>query len=189
MLGALLDQSGDHTQPVVAYGGPAHGWLKSAFSNQIKRTPKLFSVLQLKVGSGKAVTPVLCANHPSEFLFFDKYGPKWAFDTVMQDLVAARWQAHMAEHWDADPVKTLHDAKSFWEDDHKRVEEIVAAQKEEFGYAKASPTTRNPGLDQDASKGHREREVPLAATPDGRAGEAENATPVTQPSRKPSVRR
>ena len=190
MLTALLDQSGDRTQPVVAYGGPAHAWLKTAFGPQVKRTPQLFTVLQLKVGSGKSTTSVLCANHPSMFLFFDKYGPKWAFDTMMQDLIAARWQSHMAEHWDADPVKTLHECKSFWESDHKRVEEIVAAQKEEFGYAKASPTVRNPGVDVvgPAKKKHGEREVPLSPTADVH-GEGDHVRPVTQPSRKPSVRR
>jgi hypothetical protein len=192
MLGALLDQSGDRTQPVVAYGGPAHAWLKSAFGPQVKRTPQLFTVLQLKVGSGKSITPVLCANHPSEFLFFDEPGhnAKWAFDIVTQDLIAARWQKYMAEHRDADPVKTLHECKSFWESDHKRVEEIVAAQKEEFGYAKASPTVRNPGFGTaaPAKKKDDEREVPLSRTADVH-GEGEHVRPVTQPSRKPSVRR
>src|SRR5690349_9174875 len=72
MLGAQLDQSGARTQPVVAYGSPAHEWLKSAFSTQVKRMPKLFSVLELRVGAGKAITPVLCANHPSQFMYFDK---------------------------------------------------------------------------------------------------------------------
>jgi hypothetical protein len=167
MLGALLDQSGARTQPVVAYGGPAHDWLRAAFPTQVKRTPKLFSVLELRVGSGKAVTPVLCANHPSEFLFFDEphYKPdtksapngngekykgkpinpkRWAFDIMIEDLIAARWQAKMAEQWDADPVKTLTEAKAYWHDNHKRVEEIVAAQEEEFGFAKQSPAIRNP---------------------------------------------
>jgi hypothetical protein len=167
MLGALLDQSGARTQPVVAYGGPAHDWLRSAFPTQVKRTPKLFTVLELRVGSGKAVTPVLCANHPSEFLFFDEphyktdtspsartngqkpkgkpIDPKrWAFDIMIEDLIAARWQARMAEHWDADPLKTLNEAKAYWDDNHKRVEQIVAAQEEEFGFAKESPAIRNP---------------------------------------------
>ena len=57
MLGALLNQSGARTQPVVAYGGPAHEWLKSAFPTQVKRMPKLFSVLELRVGPGQALTP------------------------------------------------------------------------------------------------------------------------------------
>jgi hypothetical protein len=143
MLGALLDQSAPRTQPVVAYGGPAHGWLKSAFPTQVKRMPTLFSVLELRVGEGKAVTPVLCANHPSEFLFFTEHNAKWAFEITMQDLIAARWQAHMAEHRDADPVKVLHEAKARWEGDRKRVQDIVEAQKAEFGYAKESSANRN----------------------------------------------
>jgi hypothetical protein len=196
MLGALLNQSGSHTQPVVAYGSPAHEWLKSAFPTQVKPTPKLFTVLQLRVGQGRAVTPVLCANHPSEFLFFDEphykngdstgvlaqpnggqpshgkpINPKrWAFDIMMQDLIAARWQAYMAEHWDADPVKALHEAKAHWEGNRKRVEEIVAAQEEEFGYAKASPTVRNPTRGKVPTRDDMEEEP-------------------TAPSRKPNVNR
>jgi hypothetical protein len=189
MLAALLDTSGDRTQPVVAYGGPAHGWLKSAFPTQVKRMPDLFSVLQLRVGSGKAVTPVLCANHPSEFLFFNEPGhsAKWAFDIVTQDLIAARWQAHMAEHRDADPVETLHEAKAFWEGDRKRVQEIVAAQEAEFGYAKQSPTTRNPTAGKTSVRTDDEREVPLTNSRDGRP--TAETRMVTSPSRKPSVRR
>ena len=57
MLAALLDQSKTRTQPVVAYGSPAHDWLRSAYPKQVKRTPSLFSVLQLRVGPGKAVHP------------------------------------------------------------------------------------------------------------------------------------
>ena len=166
MLAALLDQSGPRTQPVVAYGGPAHGWLKSAFPTQVKRMPTLFSVLELRVGAGKALTPVLCANHPSEFLFFTEHNAKWAFEITMQDLIAARWQAHMAEHRDADPVKVLQEAKARWEGDRKRVQEIVEAQKAEFGYAKDSPANRN----HTAGKLRTDRDV----------GE-----PVTTPSRKP----
>lgn len=171
MLAALLDQSGKRTQPVVAYGGPAHAWLEAAYPTQVKRMPALFSVLELQVGAGKAVTPILCANHPSEFLFFDQPGhdAKWAFDIVTQDLIAARWQAHMADHREADPVKVLRDAKSHWEGERKRVHEIVAEQKTEFGYAKQSPATRNPTNGK---------------VPTGNAAPA----PVTAPPRKPAAR-
>jgi hypothetical protein len=186
MLGALLDQSRGRTQPVVAYGGPAHAWLRSAFPTQVKRMPKLFSVFELRVGPGKAITPVLCANHPSEFLFFNEphyksgntsvtvfaangnqspkppgkpINPKrWAFDIMIQDLIAARWQAQMAEHWDEDPVKVLRDAKTYWESNHKRVKEIVAAQEEEFGYAKDSPAMLNPTRGQIPTRDDREEE-------------------------------
>jgi hypothetical protein len=217
MLAALLDQSGERTQPVVAYGGPAHAWLKTAFPTQIKRTPTLFSVLVLKVGNGEATTPVLCANHPSEFLFFnephykdDEHSPptlvpgkasapgkdgrkkidpkKWAFDIMTQDLIAARWQAYMAEHWDADPVKVLAEAKQHWESDPDRVREIVAAQEEEFGFAKESPTMRNPTAGKIVSGDEADREVPLVHAQDDRLA-TDDAKTVTQPSRKPSLRR
>lgn len=198
MLAALLDQSGARTQPVVAYGGPAHEWLRSAFPTQVKQMPKLFTVLQLRVGQGKAVTPILCANHPSEFLFFDEphykngdspatlatsTGPgatkpkgkpidpkRWAFDIMMQDLIAARWQAQMAEHRDADPVNVLEEAKAHWENNRKRVEEIVVEQEAEFGYAKTSPTVRNPTRGKVPTRDDAEEEP-------------------TAPSRKPNVQR
>ena len=146
MLAALLDQKSARTQPVVAYGSPAHAWLRSAYPTQVKRMPTLFSVLQLRVGAGKAVTPVLCANHPSEFLFFDEPGhdAKWAFEIMMQDLIAARWQADMAERRDADPSQVLREAKRYWEGERDQVKAIVAAQEEVYGYAKQSPSTRNP---------------------------------------------
>ena len=62
----------------------------------------------------------------------------------MQDLIAARWQADMAEHRDADPVKVLREAKKFWEGRRAEVKNIVAAQEEVYGYAKQSAATRNP---------------------------------------------
>jgi hypothetical protein len=144
MLSALLRASGSRTQPVVAYGGPAHDWLKSVFHSQIKRTPQLFSVYLLKIVPDRALTPVLCANHPSQFLFYEEYGPKWRFDTILQDLVAARWQAEMAEHPDADPVKVLHESQANWQSQRARVHEIVAEQIEVYGDAKSSSTVRNP---------------------------------------------
>ena len=179
MLGALLDQSGPRTQPVVAYGGPAHGWLKSAFPTQVKRMPALFSVLELRIGTGKSATPVLCANHPSEFLFFTEHNAKWAFEIMMQDLIAARWQAHMAEHWDADPVKVLHEAKARWEGDRKRVQAIVEAQKAEFGYAKASAANRNHTAGK--VRTGRDDEAPIPAP--SRKRERPSAIPVVSDGR------
>ena len=63
---------------------------------------------------------------------------------------------------------------------------IVAAQETEFGYAKKSPTVRNPGSGKVATGD--EREVPVARAKDERAP-TDDSRPVTQPSRKPSVRR
>ena len=63
---------------------------------------------------------------------------------MTQDLIAARWQADMAEHRDADPVKVLREAKKFWEGRRDEVKGIVAAQEEVYGYAKQSSAVRNP---------------------------------------------
>lgn len=136
MLQALLDTSLKRTQPVVAYGGPAHQWLQKAFPKQAPKKLDVLSLFKVRVGKGKAVTPILCANHPSEFLFYSKQTKQWAFTIVQQDLIAFRWQVRMSQRWDADPAKVLKDAKAYWERRPAAVRKIVAAQIEEFGFPK-----------------------------------------------------
>lgn len=74
-LGAPVD---GFTAPVVGYGGPVRDWLWSAYPDQIaKQLPasgtknplRPLSVVVLDIVDG-AKTPVLCANHPSEYLYF-----------------------------------------------------------------------------------------------------------------------
>jgi hypothetical protein len=64
----------------------------------------------------------------------------------------------------------LADAKKHWEDNRERVHEIVAAQEEEFGFAKASPTVRNFGRGKLPTRDNTEEET-------------------TAPSRKPNLLR
>lgn len=115
------------TQPVVAYGGPVYSWLKTAFFTERPRTeaekfnaaafkafknhvPGTLDVLLLKILPGEEApsTWVLCANHPSQYLYdtgiplrdaekpVGEYGAP--IDIMCQDLVAAGWQARMSEH-------------------------------------------------------------------------------------------
>jgi hypothetical protein len=69
---------GGVTAPVVGYGGPVRDWLWNAYGDQIaEQLPgsgmanplRPLSLVTLDVVAG-AKTPVLCADHPSEYLYF-----------------------------------------------------------------------------------------------------------------------
>lgn len=108
------------TQPMVAYGEPVHEWLAQAFN--LDTTPTVLDIVPLSIlendtGTPSAKTWVLCANHPSEYLYDTDlplseatkpngdYPPP--INVMCQDLIAAGWQAHMAEHPDHDPYRVL----------------------------------------------------------------------------------
>jgi phospholipase C len=130
------------TQPVVAYGGPVHDWLKQAF--KLNETPTTLDLVALNIAadsSGKQTTTwVLCANHPSEYLYdtdlplSDATKPNGDYPAPMavmgQDLIAAGWQAHMADHPDDDPHPVLEDMKQKWGWDDKT--HSVRAEKHEL---------------------------------------------------------
>ncbi len=124
-LHPLKETDDKFTQPVVAYGGPVHEWLKQAYS--LPDTPKTLDVLQLSLLDGEhspAATWILCANHPSEYLYDTSVPLEEAFKpngdfpppiTVMcQDLIAAGWQAQMANAPESDPHATLAALKEHW---------------------------------------------------------------------------
>lgn len=115
------------TQPVVAYGSPVHEWLKQAFN--LSATPQTLELMQLKIvnninAKDAPYTWVLCANHPSEYLYDTDIPIKDAdkpngdypapIEVMCQDLVAAGWQAHMSEYPADDPHKTLLDMQERW---------------------------------------------------------------------------
>ena len=161
----------EFTQPIVAYGGPVHDWLIEAFN--LTKAPNTLDIVQLKIldasdGHSAASTWVLCANHPSEYLYDTnlplseaqkKNGDYPAPITVMcQDLVAAGWQAHMSEHPGDDPHKTLICMQERWGWDAKqqkvkadKVDAVLAIMKEqnqEFGWGK---DTFTPTAEQTAA--------------------------------------
>ncbi len=126
-LKPLTVTSNQRTQPVVAYGGPVHDWLKQAFD--LPQTPRVLDIVQLTIldaeaGQTAPTTWVLCANHPSEYLYdtdlplSDADKPNGDYPppiTVMcQDLIAAGWQAHMSEHPADDPHKVLTELEHQW---------------------------------------------------------------------------
>jgi len=115
------------TQPMVAYGGPVHEWLQQAF--ELPQVPGVLELVALNIltaeaGQNAPTTWVLCANHPSEYLYdtdlplSDACKPNGDYPapiTVMcQDLVAAGWQAHMSEHPADDPHKVLAAQQERW---------------------------------------------------------------------------
>jgi len=159
-LKTFLDGSDGITAPVVAYGGPVRDWLWKAYERQIKEqlpphvdddNPlQVLSLISLEIVKG-IQTPLLCANHPSMYLYdTDKPVPPAGQEatastrdgdypaplTVMrQDLIAAGWQAHMSADWNADPAEVLVQMTRRWSSDDK-VEEIMRQQNTEFSYAK-----------------------------------------------------
>jgi len=115
------------TQPIVAYGGPVHDWLAQAFS--LPETPHTLDIVKLSILAGSDGQPapatwVLCANHPSEYLYdtdlplSDAFKPNGDYpppiNVMCQDLIAAGWQAHMAEHPGDDPHAVLKHLESLW---------------------------------------------------------------------------
>lgn len=134
MLKALLDASGNATQPIVAYGSPVRHWLEAAFPNQVKDLGVL-SLCTLKLFDNDVSTPVLCANHPSEYLYYTgKPSSEEKTKIMTQDLIAAGWQTAMCVDWSADPHEKLSNSKDFWGGNPDKVQAIIEQQDVEFGY-------------------------------------------------------
>ncbi|TVP54854.1 MAG: hypothetical protein EA351_12320 [Gemmatimonadales bacterium] len=134
MLGALLDGSGSHTQPVVAYGSPVHEWLPLAYPDQIKGPLGLYSIVSPRLTDSDAVTHMVCANHPSEFLFFSEHDWEWAVKMTLEDLVTSRWQVVMSEDWSADPHDVLRDCQDYWNARPANVADICRIQEEAYSF-------------------------------------------------------
>jgi hypothetical protein len=152
MRNFLRASVGKRTAPVVAFGGPVRDWLWSAFKDQIARqlevtgdsNPlRVLTVLELEVVEGTK-TAVLCANHPSMYLYdtslpVENAGKsadgKYASPlTVMrQDLVAAGWQCAMAKNWGGSAAANLGEMNERWKDDSE-VKRIMKDQNAEFSF-------------------------------------------------------
>lgn len=146
MLQALLRPSkdGKSTQPIVAYGGPVGEWLQKNYGGELAAQdvemakdengsplrPEVCQAFNLQFfGNDGPITPVMCANHPIKFNYYDKdlgkaqqqpeadrqaavkAADKVAGDILSQDLICAGWQARMAQGWyentDSDFYKTV----------------------------------------------------------------------------------
>ncbi|MDH4177083.1 MAG: hypothetical protein OEV72_05860 [Thermoleophilia bacterium] len=134
--------SGKATQPIVAYGEPVRAFLEANFDQS---ELEVLSVISLRLMTGGPTTPVLCANHPSDFLSAagrhetaepspadQKYPPQDPKAILLQDLKAARWQTTMSQNPDADPKQTLQDASDYWDQNPDLVAQIFAEQMSEF---------------------------------------------------------
>ena len=117
---------------IVAYGGPVGEWLQKNYAEKLAAQgvamacdddgmpvrPEVCEAFVLHFfGDDGPCTPVLCANHPIKFNYYDKdlgiaqqqTGPereaaikqadKTAGDVLSQDLICAGWQARMAQGW------------------------------------------------------------------------------------------
>lgn len=134
MLKARLTPQDGFTQPIVAYGSPVRIWLEKAFPNQIKHELKVLSLLELKLFDDDIITPVLCANHPSMYLYeTDKPYSKEKKKILVQDLIAAGWQALMAEHPSDSPKNVLKAMTDYWKG-NPRVLKIMNQEDREFSF-------------------------------------------------------
>jgi len=161
LLENFLTVIGETTQPVVAYGSPVRDWLWKAYQEQIAaqlpaKSPReagsplpnplhTLSVVTLEIIKG-AKTPVLCANHPSMYLYDTDIPLKWAetkvdgkypspFDVMKADLIAAGWQAAMSDNWGRNPTEALEQMKKRWASEAE-VLKLVEQHDVEFGFAR-----------------------------------------------------
>jgi hypothetical protein len=152
-LATFLGGHRAHTPPLIAMGAPARDWLRDAF--KVKQRLGPLSLLELQIIPGRK-TQVLCANHPSQYLY-DTSEPlsdahklnhdvRWVegkksvtasaspYTIMRQDLIAAGWQAEMSKDWGADPARTLREVKQRWTEEE--VVKVIRSQDQEFGYAR-----------------------------------------------------
>ncbi|HLF63526.1 MAG TPA: hypothetical protein VI603_07230 [Saprospiraceae bacterium] len=142
MLQARLDPSGKTTQPVVAYGEPVRAWLEKTFSGQIRTQIKdgrlqTLSLIELRLFNSGVTTPVLCANHPSKYLYYTDDTDPAHFDEkkdiMTQDLIAAGWQAKMAYQPKGSPHKVLQHLQKHWTN-NPQVLKIITQEDQAYGY-------------------------------------------------------
>ncbi len=123
--------------PVVAYGGPVMQWLNDNFADQIKDTLKPLSLIELDILNTGVKTIVLCANHPSKYLYYtddhDKVDFEKKKEIMTQDLIAAGWQLTMVHEPGISANKILENMKDRWID-NPQVLEIMKQEDEAYGY-------------------------------------------------------
>lgn len=209
-LHPIQTRDGSVTQPVVAYGGPVHEWLKQAF--ELSDTPHTLDILKLTILDGSDHQPapttwVLCANHPSEYLYDtdlplrDACKPNGDYPPPMnvmcQDLIAAGWQAHMSEHPADDPFAVLQDLEARWgwnagkgevrEDKHDVLLAIMREQNPEFdldnNHFKPTPTQSSAQAFALAFDRHESRYAVYAFDPG--AAKPFTAVPMADPAQSP----
>ncbi len=138
MLKARLTSKNGITQSVVAYGGPVRDWLKQNYADQIPGTLAPLSLLMLKLSDDDALTPVLCANHPSMYLYYTDDTNPAHFEqkklVMTQDLIAAGWQYQMATTDAPSPAEILESVAAHWTD-NPEVLRIMDAEDRAYSYS------------------------------------------------------
>ena len=141
LLELWIPAVGGGCRPLVAFGGPVRGWLKSEYGLDLK----VLSLGALALKSGLKV-PVLAANHPSFIYNAIKQlenDPNTPIDeriaigmrVTQQDLVAARWQVRMSANPTGDPAKTLSACNLFWSDPAMRTRICELTYEQALGKA------------------------------------------------------
>lgn len=186
MLKALLrhSKSGKTTTPIVAYGSPVGKWLWKHFKRQISAqkvrmivedgkpvAPEIGEVFSIKfLGPKGPSTPVLCANHPIKFNYYDSDYKKAEKETkkveaiedidrksaivLSQDLIAAGWHAAMSENWqkDPDPMKIRNELFAKWGNhkgaEFKKLFQIFREQVIEFSLSSIPAVNTEAWLEQ-----------------------------------------
>lgn len=120
--------------PVMAYGGPVMAWLAANFQDQIKVKLEPLVLLELQLLDKGPKTRVLCANHPSKFLFSmddPKVTPEEMKTMMVQDLIAAGWQAGMCVEPESNPHELLAELTKHWTN-NPGVDAIVKQEIEQY---------------------------------------------------------
>ncbi|HSF46154.1 MAG TPA: hypothetical protein VLA58_09080, partial [Chitinophagaceae bacterium] len=137
MLQARLGHLGHAQTPIVAYGEPVMAWLKANYGDQIAGDLQPLSLVELQLWESGVKHHVLCANHPSKYLYYTDKHDKADFEVkkqiMTQDLIAAGWQSKMVKTPGHSPVKLLQELKQYWTD-NPRVPEIMLQEDRAYGY-------------------------------------------------------
>jgi hypothetical protein len=134
MLQARLIPNGKYTQPVVAYGGPVMQWVQDNFSDVVKDKLSPLSLVELRLFDNEVITPLLCANHPSKYLYYtDEPYSDEKKNIMLQDLIAAGWQAKMAYSNPTSAAEVLQSMTEYW-NNSQDIRRIMDQEDQAYGY-------------------------------------------------------
>jgi len=134
MLQARLRTYKKTTVPLVAHGSPVHDWLKKNYAVQIDGYFDTLKIAEIHFFDDDTKTPVLAANHPSEYLYYaDKPYSQAKEKLLTQDLISAGWQARMSKHPNDCPFKVLDSLTAYWTA-NPRLTEIMNQEDQAYNF-------------------------------------------------------
>jgi hypothetical protein len=134
MLQARLTSDGKFTQPVVAYGEPVMQWVRQAFPDVVKDELQPLSLIEISLFDNDVITPLLCANHPSKYLYYtDQPYSQEKENIMLQDLIAAGWQATMAYYPERSAAEVLQEMSDAWTNSPD-IRNIMDKEDQAYGY-------------------------------------------------------